>query len=60
MFIKDWILNYVNTPKLELTLADTALFYIALSIIVAVILLIIVIIGEVHTRLKLRYRNRKR
>lgn len=35
-----------------------ALFYIALSIIIAVILLIIVVIGEIHTRLKLRNRNR--
>lgn len=59
MFIKEWILNYINTPELQLTLADKALFYIALSIIIAVILLIIVVIGEIHTRLKLRHRNRK-
>lgn len=33
MIIIEWIKNYINTPHIELTLADEALFYLAVFII---------------------------
>lgn len=37
-FIIDWILDYVNTPKYEMTAGTEALFYAALLIIFAAIM----------------------
>lgn len=54
MFIKEWIMNYINTPTIELTLADEALFYIALLIIFGAISTLIWIVHKICTRIKKR------
>lgn len=36
MIIFEWIEHYINTPEIQLTMADQALFFIAVSVIVII------------------------
>lgn len=42
MIIFEWISNYLSTPKIELSIEDELMFYIAVSIISLVVLATIV------------------
>ena len=51
-FIIDWILDYVNTPKYEMTVGTESLFYAALLIIFALIMGIIFLIDFIYNKIK--------
>ena len=51
-FIIDWILDYINTPKYEMTVGTEVLFYAALLIIFAVIIGIIFLIDFIYNKVK--------
>lgn len=51
-FIIDWILDYINTPKYEMTVGTEVLFYAALIIIFAVIMGIKFLIDFIYNKFK--------
>lgn len=52
IFFIDWIVDYINTPKYELTAGQESLFYIALLIICAVIFAIVDIALIIYNKIK--------
>lgn len=51
-FIIDWIVDYINTPKYEMTIGCEILFYAALAIIFGVVLGIIFIGAMIKEKMK--------
>ena len=51
-FIIDWIVDYINTPKYEMTIGCEILFYAALAIIFGVILGVIFIGAMIKEKMK--------
>lgn len=45
MFIFEWIEHYINTPEIQRTIADEALFLVAICIILAAVFLVLGIVG---------------
>ena len=54
LFIIDWICDYINTPKMEVTAGQEVLFYLALSIIFIAIVALISISWKVIEWIKNR------
>lgn len=51
-FVIDWILDYINTPKYEMTIGCELLFYAALAIIFGAVLGIIFIGAMIKEKMK--------
>lgn len=51
-FIIDWIVDYVNTPKYEMTIGREILFYAALAIIFEAVLGVIFIGAMIKEKMK--------
>ena len=51
-FIIDWIVDYINTPKYEMTIGCEILFYAALAIIFGVVLGVIFIGALIKEKMK--------
>lgn len=47
LFLIDWIVDYINTPRMEITAGQEVLFYFALSIIFVGVVALISIIWKV-------------
>lgn len=51
-FLIEWVENYINTPRIELTFADEALFYLALLMILTVVIGGIWLVGVIVEKIK--------
>lgn len=60
MFIIEWINNYINTPKQELTAADEAMFSLAVLIILAGMIVIGIVVTAIAGFIKERGDEKRR
>lgn len=60
MFIIEWINNYINTPKQELTAADEAMFSLAVLIILAGMIVIGIVVTAIAGFIKERRDEKRR
>ena len=51
-FIIDWIVDYINTPKYEMTVGCELLFYAALMIIFAAIMALVFLLDYIYGKIK--------
>ena len=51
MFIFEWIEHYINTPEIQRTIADEALFLAAICIILAAVFVVLGIVGFIAKKI---------
>lgn len=51
LFIFEWIEHYINTPEIQRTIADEALFLVAICIILAAVFLVLGIVGFIAKKI---------
>lgn len=51
MFLFEWIENYINTPEIQRTIADEALFLAAICIILAAVFVVLGIVGFIANKI---------
>lgn len=51
MFIFEWIEHYINTPEMQRTIADEALFLTAICIILVAVFIVLGIVGFIAKKI---------